>query len=119
MVEEFETDVTLFTEGKRVGQVMYVVLSGAVEILKRDKAGNNGPLTTLRQNAFFDEMSLFEHQERSATARIKESGEFLVVTKVAFDRMMKNDPAIVNQMLLVFIRTFSQWLRPTSSLYAG
>ena len=118
MVQDYPDGHVLFHEGSIVGQHMYVVLSGEVEILKRDKAGKNTVLASLRRGSFFGEMSLFEKERRSAQARVKGAARLLIVTNVNFDQMMKSDPIIANKMLLVFVKTLSERLRSTSDKYA-
>jgi CRP/FNR family transcriptional regulator, cyclic AMP receptor protein len=119
LVDEFVEGHVLFHEGAIVGQHMYVILSGEVEILKKDKAGKDTVLATLRRSHFFGEMSLIEQEKRSATARVKTKATILVITRTNFDLMMKAAPAIANKMLLVFVKTLSHRLRNTSDLYAS
>jgi CRP/FNR family transcriptional regulator, cyclic AMP receptor protein len=119
LVEEFEPGRTLFSEGSALGQIMYVVLSGEVDILKRDEKSQQVHLATLTRNAFFGEMSLFEQEKRSATAKVKTTARLLVLTKSNFDRMMMSDPGIANKMLLAFIRTLVDRLRSTSDQVVG
>ncbi len=114
LVEEFDPGRTLFGEGSMMGQIMYVVLSGEVDISKRDEKSQSVHLATLHRSAFFGEMSLFENEKRSATAKVKTKARLLVLTKSNFDRMMMSDPEIANKMLLVFIRTLVDRLRSTS-----
>jgi CRP/FNR family transcriptional regulator, cyclic AMP receptor protein len=119
LVDEFAEEHVLFHESAIVGQHMYVILSGEVEILKKDKSGKDTVLALLRRGHFFGEMSLIEQEKRSATARVKTKASILVITRTNFDLMMKAAPAIANKMLLVFVKTLSQRLRNTSDLYAA
>ncbi len=119
LVDEFPPGRVLFNEGSVVGHVMYLILSGEVEILKRDPGGNQVLLATLKRGEFFGEMSLFDNQKRSATARVKLPTRLLMLTKTSFDKLMSSDPAVVNRFLLVFIQTLSERLRRTNNQVAA
>ena len=69
ILDEFDPGRVVVHEGSIVGQVMYVILSGEVDILKRDHEGTEIHLTTLRRGAFFGEMSLFEQEKTLGEAR--------------------------------------------------
>ena len=119
LVDDFQPGRVLFNEGSIVGHVMYVILKGEVEILKRDREGNRVLLANLDQGEFFGEMSLFDNQKRSATARVKTPTRLLMLTKTTFDKLMSSDPTVVNRLLLVFIRTLFQRLRQTDEQVAA
>jgi len=119
LVDDFQPGRVLFNEGSIVGHVMYVILKGEVEILKQDQEGKRVLLANLEQGEFFGEMSLFDNQKRSATARVKTPTRLLMLTKTTFDKLMSSDPTVVNKLLLVFIRTLSQRLRQTDDQVAA
>ncbi len=119
LVDEFPSGRVLFNEGSIVGHVMYVIISGEVEILRRNPGGNDVILATLKQGEFFGEMSLFDNQKRSATARVKSPARLLMLTKTTFDKLISSDPTVVNRLLLIFIRTLSERLRRTNEQVAA
>ena len=65
--ERYESGQAIFHEGESA-ETMYVVLDGKVRISKHIPGAGEEALSFLERGAFFGEMALIEHQERSATA---------------------------------------------------
>lgn len=116
-IKTFEPGYVLFRENLIVGQIMYVVLSGSVEITKKDPSGKESAIAVLGPGACIGEMSLFEQEKRSASAIIKERAELLVMPKYNFDRMLQSRPNETIKILLNFIKVMSQRLRDTTSKF--
>jgi len=114
-VKGFEPNYVLFRENLIVGQIMYVILSGKVELSKKNAAGEDEVFMTLGPGAILGEMSLFEQQKRSASAVVKEYSELLVMPKYNFDRMLQSRPNEAIKILLNFIKILSQRLRETTN----
>jgi len=114
-VKGFEPNYVLFRENLIVGQIMYVILSGKVELSKKNVAGEDEVFMTLGPGALLGEMSLFEQQKRSASAVVKEYSELLVMPKYNFDRMLQSRPTEAIKILLNFIKILSQRLRETTN----
>ncbi|MCS6989384.1 MAG: cyclic nucleotide-binding domain-containing protein [Chloroherpetonaceae bacterium] len=114
-VKGFEPNYVLFRENLIVGQIMYVILSGKVELSKKNAAGEDEVFMTLGPGALLGEMSLFEQQKRSASAIVKEYSELLVMPKYNFDRMLQSRPTEAIKILLNFIKILSQRLRETTN----
>jgi CRP-like cAMP-binding protein len=66
----------VFEEGE-LGDSLFVVASGEVEVLRRDALGALRPIATLETPQFFGEMSLIDKEYRSATVRAKTDCELL------------------------------------------
>lgn len=66
----------VFEEGE-LGDSLFVVASGEVEVLRRDAHGALRLITTLETPQFFGEMSLIDKEYRSATVRAKTDCELL------------------------------------------
>jgi CRP-like cAMP-binding protein len=66
----------LFEEGQ-LGDSIYVLAQGEVEVLGRDSTGAPRTLATLGPQEFFGEMSLIDKEHRSATIRAKSDCELL------------------------------------------
>ncbi len=60
----------IFAEGD-LGDSLYVIVEGEVEILRKDSGGQQKVIATLAPPEFFGEMSLIDKEDRSATARVK------------------------------------------------
>jgi CRP/FNR family cyclic AMP-dependent transcriptional regulator len=69
----------VFEEGE-LGDSVYVVASGEVEVLRHDAQGTPRSLATLQVPQFFGEMSLIDKEYRSATVRAKTDCELLQLT---------------------------------------
>ncbi len=114
-IKSFDPGYVLFRENLIVGQIMYVILSGKVELAKKNQTGEDVVFLTLGPGALLGEMSLFEQQKRSASAIVKEYSELLVLPKYNFDRMLQSRPNEAIKILLNFIKILSQRLRETTN----
>jgi len=114
-IKTFDPGYVLFRENLIVGQIMYVVLSGSVEIAKKDSTGKDSTIAVLGSGACIGEMSLFEQEKRSASATIKDRAELLVMPKYNFDRMLQSRPNETIKILLNFIKVMSGRLRDTTN----
>lgn len=114
-IKSFEPGYVLFRENLIVGQIMYVILSGKVDLSKKNKDDEDVVFLTLGPGALLGEMSLFEQEKRSATATIREYSELLVMPKYNFDRMLQSRPNEAIKILLNFIKVLSQRLRDTTN----
>jgi CRP-like cAMP-binding protein len=74
-----------------VGNSMYVVQAGEVEVL-RETEGEEVHLAVLGAGDFFGEMSIFEHEVRSATVRARGEARILTVDKRTLLKRIKEDP---------------------------
>ncbi|MBE2252334.1 MAG: cyclic nucleotide-binding domain-containing protein [Myxococcus sp.] len=69
----------LFEEGQ-LGDSIYVVAQGEVEVLHRSPTGASEHIATLGPQQFFGEMSLIDKEYRSATVRARTPCELLHLT---------------------------------------
>jgi CRP-like cAMP-binding protein len=81
-----------------VGDCMYVVQSGRVEVVQSTDAGEQH-LAVLEMGDFFGEMALFEKELRSATVRVREEARVLKVDKKTLFRRIKEDPLLAVNLL--------------------
>ena len=81
-----------------VGDCMYVVQSGRVEVLQATDAGEQR-LAFLETGDFFGEMSVFEKQRRSATVRASGEARVLKVDRKTLLRRIKEDPLLAVNLL--------------------
>lgn len=93
-----------------VGDCMYVVQSGEVEVVQ-GTAGSEQHLAVLKSGDFFGEMSLFEHEVRSATVRARGEARVLKVDKRTLMRRMTEDPLLAFNLL----QTLSHRIRKLNS----
>jgi len=81
-----------------VGDCMFVVQSGRVEVLQATKAGEQH-LAFLETGDFFGEMAVFEKEKRSATVRASGEARVLKVDKKTLLRRIKEDPLLAVNLL--------------------
>ena len=101
----------IFAEGE-TGEEMYVIQSGTVEIVKKQKERKEKDLATFEKGDFFGEMSLLESVPRTADARAKTDVELVKIDQGTFDEMLRHNGEIAVRML----RKLSRRLRETTAL---
>ncbi|HUX12017.1 MAG TPA: cyclic nucleotide-binding domain-containing protein [Spirochaetia bacterium] len=106
---------TVIKEGD-VGSDMFVVYSGAVEIKKRTRAGDDYTVIVLRaeDNVFFGELALVDDDKRSATVVTREDSEFLVIEKQDFLQLGDNFPQIGLPITRALAKILASRLRKTT-----
>jgi CRP-like cAMP-binding protein len=62
-------------------------------------------------------MSLVDAQPRSATARVVQDAELVVITKKVFDQMLETDPRITSKLLITLVRVALHRLRTTDEKF--
>ena len=88
-IREFDAEQIVFSEGD-VGDALYVIAHGSVEILRKNAAGKLSTLATLDAPQFFGEMSLIDKEYRSATVRAKTKASLLQLTNENLHIFAKN-----------------------------
>ena len=81
-----------------VGDCMYVVQSGRVEVVQMTDLGEQH-LAYLETGDFFGEMAVFEKETRSATVRASGEARALKVDKKTLLRRIKEDPLLAVNLL--------------------
>lgn len=92
-----------------VGQCMYVVQSGEVEVLTL-REGREVPLRVLGEGEIIGEMSLFDRDVRSATVRARGEARLLTVDRGTFLSRVQEDPTLAFQV----VRTLTRRVRELS-----
>jgi len=112
----YKAGATIIKEGE-IGSEMFVVLSGAVEILKRTRAGDNYTVVSLKakDNVFFGELALIDDDKRSATVLAATDSEFLLISKKDFLELGNSDPAIGLPITRAIAKIIASRLRKTTS----
>ncbi len=94
----------LYKEGEVIysqgdtGDCMYIVHSGQVEILRRERSAEYC-LAVFNAGDFFGEMALFGYPIRTATARAVAGASVLSLEKKSFLRRLQHDPSLAFTML--------------------
>ena len=92
------------------GDCMFVVQDGEVEIFA-ERDGKEVPLRVLGPGEFLGEMSLFEREVRSATARARGKARLLTVDRKGFLRRIHEDPSLAFRV----VETMSRRIRDLSA----
>jgi CRP-like cAMP-binding protein len=108
--KNFTPGAVLFVEGM-TGEVLYLIRSGKVEIVKTDKDGREVVLAALGKGEFLGEMSLIDNLPRAATARTSEETLCLAMTRKSFQQLIEKYPGIAVKLLTKFLRTANDRLR--------
>lgn len=77
--KRFSAGQTIFEEGE-LGDSLYLISQGEVEVIRRDAAGQPKTIAVLGANQFFGEMSLIDKEYRSATVKAKSDAELMHLT---------------------------------------
>ena len=96
---------TIVRQGE-VGDCMYVVQAGKVEVLQ-GKENKEVRLAVLNEGDFFGEMAIFEREVRSATVRAMGDVRVLTVEKKNFLRRIQEDPSLAYHI----VQTMSHRIR--------
>ena len=81
-----------------VGDVMFVVQDGVVEVIRAD-GGEEAVLAQLGAGDFFGEMAIFEREVRSASVRSRGDSRVLTVDKRTLLRRFQEDPSLALNIL--------------------
>ena len=113
-VREYGPGDVVFFQGD-VGDALYVVGEGNVEILQKNADGEERPIATLEERSFFGEMSLIDKEYRSATVRAKEDAKLLQLTNENLHLFAKNFRNGFTWVVVNIARALSARLRLTNS----
>jgi len=104
-VETWNTGEEIVAEGS-LGDALYLVLTGSVRV----EIGGHA-LADLGSGDFFGEMSLVEPAPRSATVIAAEPAYVFRLPHVALRRLLVDEPAATNALLIEIVKTLSERLR--------
>jgi len=82
-----------------VGDCMYVVQDGQVEVILEGGDGQEHCVGVRGQGEFFGEMAIFDRDLRSATVRARGEARILTVDKKNFMRRVHEDPSLAFRLV--------------------
>lgn len=110
---------TMLVKEGSVGDSLYYIVTGKVEIKKEAVSGQQTVLAQFSKGSTVGEMSLVEKRStRSATAMTLEDSELLVLTRENFDRLGDSNPKIALKIVRNIAGQISARLRYTSGRFA-
>jgi len=114
----FATGQIVFEEGE-VGDSLYVIAGGEVEVLRRNATGEQQPIAVLRAPEFFGEMSLIDKEYRSATVRARTDAQLLHLTAENLATFRKQHRDGFTFVVINIARVLSSRLRETNAKLAA
>jgi CRP/FNR family cyclic AMP-dependent transcriptional regulator len=117
-VHEHRSGEILFNEGD-VGDALYVLAEGSVEILQKSATGTPFAVATLSSPQFFGEMSLIDKEVRSATVRAASDVTVLKLTNENLHVFAKNYRNGFTWIVVNIARVLSARLRETNKRLAA
>ena len=88
----------IFREGD-IGNEMYIIQSGRVQITKQLKDGVEKTLVILGPGDFFGEMAVIDKDVRSANATAMDASRLIALDEEVFEMHMQTNPKIVKKIL--------------------
>ena len=113
-VYEADPAVTLFAEGDPADFVV-LVLSGLVEVLRRNRNLYPTRLALAQAGEAVGEMSMFDDAPRFSACVALEPTRIAVLPRESLERLLLRDPALGNRLLLRWAKLLSRRLRDTGS----
>ena len=111
---EFRAGEMIFAQGD-VGNAMYIVESGDVNIHLPGEASRRISLADLARGEFFGELALFDEQPRSASALATTDVVLLELQHSTLEHYLDSRP----RAAMAILRMMSQRLRETNALLSG
>ncbi len=114
----FSAGQVIFEEGE-LGDSLFVIGSGEVEIVRRDAAGEPKVIAVLAAPQFFGEMSLIDKEYRSATVRARSEAELLHLTAENLTTFRKQHRDGFTFLVINIARVISRRLREANTRLAA
>jgi CRP/FNR family cyclic AMP-dependent transcriptional regulator len=106
-------EMNIVKEGN-VGDQMFILVEGRVNIVKEDLEGQRKVVTTIPKGKSFGEMAVFDGERRSATVMAATDSTMLVLTKENLQRLLEEQPRLGAKLLFKLGKIISQRLRATT-----
>lgn len=92
---------------REAAQGIYLINTGKVEISKNISEGWRQTLAILTPGHFCGELSIIEHRQHDANAIALEDTEVLLIKKEDFERMEKEDSALISKIMKKLVLVLS------------
>jgi CRP-like cAMP-binding protein len=96
--KKYEKNSTIVREGEASAS-LFIIRSGAVNVVLEKETGGEVHLSTLRQGSYFGEMSLFDESTRSATVTAQEDTTVVEISREDFLQQITKSPRIALKIL--------------------
>lgn len=108
-----EPGVDVFPEGAQ-GNCLGLLVSGKLQVLKKNTLGEQQPLAVITAGKTFGEMSLIDGLPYSATTRTLEACTLVLLTRNNFSKCVQAHPTLGVKLLTEIAKLLSLRLRQTS-----
>ncbi len=115
-VQEALPGASVVKQGEH-GDAMFLVLSGELRV-RLMSAGRQTVLATLGTGDFFGEISMIDAGPRSADVVANQASILLKISAAAFQRLMRESPAVAASLLLGTCRTLTARIRADNKRYS-
>ncbi|HEU4621667.1 MAG TPA: cyclic nucleotide-binding domain-containing protein [Burkholderiaceae bacterium] len=106
--------VNFINEGEP-GNFMVLVISGSVEVVKKDRWGTTKRIAVVNPGETLGEMSMLDGEPRFASCHTLETTTFAVLHRDSFIRMIREEPVLGSRILLKLNQMLSTRLRQTGA----
>jgi CRP-like cAMP-binding protein len=89
----YQEDEFVFRKGQP-GAAMFIIRSGAINIVDHDPDSGDNVIATLGANAFFGELALLDDSPRSASARASVNSDVYAFFRTDLERLLNSSPQI-------------------------
>lgn len=111
----FQPGDFIIVEGTQ-GNTMYIINKGTVLVTTSDKKGDVVALGSLKNGAFFGELSLFDNLPRSATVTATKETSIFMVTRSDLEKLFSKNLVIANKIYHnTLLEIFSRFRKNLSS----
>lgn len=114
---ELNKNDAIFNEGDK-GNYMCFVVDGILDVVKQTETNRQVVISSLARGRSIGEMSVIDNFPRSATVRARTPSTLLLLTRDAFDLILKDHPQLGIKLLKALARLVSMNLRKASSQLA-
>jgi small-conductance mechanosensitive channel len=80
------------------GGSFYIIKRGSVDVLVEKPSGESAVVATLGAGNFFGEMSLLTGAVRTASIRVKDDADFILIDRESFRSVIVNNPSIAESL---------------------
>lgn len=101
------------------GLGMYIIITGVVNIVEEDEAGNNTILAVLKDGTFFGDLALLDEAPRSASAVADDQCDILGFFRPDFLDLLYRKPKLGIKILFSLAKIIGERLRRTNEQLAG
>ncbi len=112
-VYEAGPQVTIIGEGD-VGDYMIMVISGTIDVVKRDRDGTPSRIAVVQAGHALGEMSMLDGEPRFASCVSVDTTRFAVLTRHSLSIVIRDKPGLGAKILIKLVHILAQRLRNTS-----